>query len=187
MAREFSEVVFSLVDLKVATYNILTDVVGTAVDLPEAQELEFSAEGDTDEIKAEGYLQHLLTVVTHATVSLSSAGVPFTALAIMTGMANDSSDTTPNQQRTSQLTPGGAGLPYFAVGGKLVGEQGDDLHVGLVCVKLDSIPSWKAEQNKFVMSPASGKAIAPNSRKLIYLRGHETAADIDFTTLFSGL
>jgi hypothetical protein len=113
--------------------------------------------------------------------------VPFAALAIMTGMANDSSNTTPNRQRTLELPPGGAGLPYFAIGGKMVGEQSDDLHAGLVCVKLDSIPSWKAEQNKFVMSGVSGKAIAPNNRKLIYLRGHETAADIDFATLFSGL
>jgi hypothetical protein len=184
MARGFGEVLFSIVDLKIAPYNILTDTVGTAVDMPEVQQLDFTPEGDTDEIKAEGYLQHLLSVMTHGTFTLSQAGIPYEALAVMTGWTRGSSGTTPNREDTLQGTPGGAGLPYFAVAGKLVGEQSDDVHIGLVCCKLDAPPAWNIEQNVFVIGESSGKAIAPNSRQLPYIEIHETAAAIDMTTLF---
>jgi hypothetical protein len=185
MPRGYSEVVFSLTQLRIASYNILTDTFGAPVDLPETQTLEFAFETDTDEIKAEGYLQHLLTVMTHATFKLSSAGVPFEALAILTGASNASSGSTPNRSRRMRFDAGGSGLPYFAVAGKLVGEQGDDLHVGLAVCKLDAAPGWKAEQNKFVIQQAEGRAIKRANGRLVYLLGNETAAALDFNSLFA--
>ncbi len=185
MPRGYGEVVFSLVQMRLASYNIVTDTFGTAVELPEAQTLEFSFETDTDAIKAGGYLQHLLAVTTHATLKLSSAGVPFEALAILSGASNNSSGTPPNRTRRLNVGAGGSGLPYFGVVGKLVGEQGDDLHVGLPVCKLDGVPSWKAEQNKFVIASAEGRAIKRASGHLVYLLGHETAASVDFNEIFA--
>lgn len=183
--RGYSEIVFGIVDLRIATYNILTDTFGTAIEVPEAQGIEFSFIADNDSIKATGAMRHLLSVITHAEFKFSKAGFPFAALAAMTGASNASSGTTPTRTRRWSANAGGAGLPYFAMVGKLVGENGDDLHAGLAVCKLDTIPSWKAEQNKFVIKEASGKAIERNNGKLVYLLGHETAASIDFNEIFA--
>jgi hypothetical protein len=185
MTRGFGEVVFTLTELQIAPYNILTDVIGTAVVLPESQKFEFTPEGDTDEIMAGGKVTHLLSVMTKGTFTLSSAGIPFAALAIMTGWTHGSSGSTPNQQTTLQGTPGGAGLPYFAVAGKMMGENGDDAHVGFVGCKLDAPPGWSIEQNKFLIGECSGSVIAPNARDMPYVEAHETAAAINMTTLFA--
>lgn len=185
MARGHSEIVFTLTEIRIATYNILTDTFGTPIELPQPQDFEVDPQADTDEIKAQGYLQHLLTVNTHATFTTSSAGLPFEALAIMAGLTNDSSGSSPNQERTLDVDAGSDGLPYFAIVGKMVGEQDDDLHIGLPVCKLDSVPSWSVEQNQFVISEMSGRVIKRENGQMIYFLGHETAAAIDFDEIFA--
>lgn len=188
MPRGYGEVIFSLTDLTVATFNVLTGVVGTGVDLPEQQTLEFGFEADTDRIKATGAYRHKLTVITHGVFTLAAAGIPYAALATITNMTRTSSGSAPNRQQTGRFQVGGAGLPYFAIAGKMVGEQGDDLHVGLICCKLDAPPKWKFEQNKYAISECKGECISPyedDSKQLVYLEAHETAAAINLTTLFA--
>lgn len=183
MTRGFSEVVFTLVDVRIAAYNILADTFGTAIVVPEPQTYEVTPEADNDSIKATGKLTHLLSVLTHVSFKMSTAGIPFEALAIMSGASTNSSPTT---QKTSKQSAGGAGMPYFGIVGKLVGEQGDDLHLGLPVCKLDKSPGWKAEQNKFLIGECAGKAIARESSGFaIYVLGHQTAAAIDFAEIFA--
>lgn len=177
MARSHSEIVFTLNKLMIGSYNILADTFGTAVELPEPQTFEFGFEADTDQIKAQGYMRHTLAVTTHATFKLASAGIPFAALAVLTGASNSSSVVSPNQLRRLNFSAGGAGLPYFAIVGQMVGEQGDDIWVGLPCCKLSMPPGWKAEQNKFVIGETKGLAIKPDTRNLVYYFGHETAVE----------
>ena len=119
MARDHGEIIINITDLKIAAYTMATDTFGTAVDLPEAQTLEVSFEADTDELKAEGYLQYLLSVITHATFKLSGGGVPYAALVVLTGASNTTSVAAPNQIRRQKYSAGGAGLPYFGLIGKM--------------------------------------------------------------------
>jgi hypothetical protein len=183
--RSYGEVVFSLKKLQIASYNILTDVMGTPVDLPEAQKLEFAFIADNDQIKAEGALTHLLSVITHGTFKMSNAGLSFEALAAITGASNASSGTTPTRSRKFRTAAGGDGLPYFTIAGKMSAEGGADFHVGLAVCKLDTMPSWTFEQNKFVLSEMAGKCIQRSGGKVVYIDAHETATDINFTDLFS--
>lgn len=178
MARSYGDVLFTLVQCFVQTHNIITGAFGTAIELLEPQTFEFGFEADNDTIKAAGYNQHLLTVTTGATFKLSAAGITFDALAAICGATNESSGTTPNQLRRLRFGAGGAGLGYFALVGRMAGEQGDDAWVGLPYCKLDSPPNWKAEQNKFIMSEVSGKAIKSGSYNLVEIFAHETAAAI---------
>lgn len=178
MARGHSEILFTLVQCFVQPYNILTDTFGTAVELPETQTFEFGFVADTDQIKAAGYLQHLLTVTTHATFKLGSAGIPFEAMVTIAGATNSSSVASPNQLRRLRFSAGSSGLPYFALVGRLVGEQSDDAWIGLPCNKLDNVPGFKVEQNKFIMAEAGGRAIKSGTRNLVEVFGHETALAI---------
>lgn len=185
MPREFGEVVFTLVDLKVGTYNIVSDALGAAVDLPEAQMLEITINADTDMIKAEGKRTHSLTVITEAAFKLSSAGIPWDALVVMTGVSSSESLTTPNQVRRSRLSAGGRGFPYFWVAGKMIDEVTGDKHVGLAVCKLNTFPAWKIEQNKFVIPEVDGVAQQRDGGYLLYSLDHETEANIVPADLFS--
>lgn len=178
MAREMGEIVFTLQQIMIAPLNIITGAYSTAVTLPEPQTMEITFEADTDQIKAQGYLQHLLSVITHGTFKLSQAGIPFDALEVLTGATRDDSGSTPNAIKAMRFGAGGSGLPYFGAVGRLVGEQSDDTWLGLPACKLDMIPGWKAEQNKFVIGESSGKFIANSAGLLCQVLSHETATAI---------
>ena len=186
MPRTYSETPFTLVDLQIASYNILTATYGTPISLDEAQMLEFSPVADNDQIMAGGRLRHLLTVSTHVEFKLSQAGIDFDAYNILTGMTNASSGTTPNRSRRLTGSFDGTPLPYFGLVGKILSEAGADVHIGLPVCMLDSIPGMKFEQNKFVIGEANGKSIARESdNKAVFLLGNETAASINFNTIFA--
>lgn len=185
MPRSYGEVPYTLVDLKVASYNILTGTYGSPFSLDEIQTLEFTPVADNDQIKAFGRLRHLLSVSTHVEYKFSQAGIDFEALATIAGMTNASSGTTPNQSGTLDAEFDGESLPYFGLVGKILAEAGADVHIGLPVCMLDAIPGLKFEQNKFVMGEASGKAIARESdNKAIKILRHETAGAIDFNQIF---
>lgn len=179
MARTFGEIPFTLLQVYVAAYDIVDDTYGTAQALPEPMMVEISPEADTDEIKAQGYVQHLLTVTTKCGFKFGHAGFPFDAWAVIVGTSNASSGTPPNATRRSNVDAGGAGLPYFGVVGRAAAEDGADVWVGLAVCKLNSVPSWKVEQNKFVIGEAEGVAIKRQDYgKVVYLVGHQTATAI---------
>jgi len=186
MPRSFGEVPFTLVDLQIASYNILTGVYGTSRSLDEIQTLEFTPVADTDSIKAYGRLKHLLSVQTHVEFKLSQAGIDFEALAIVGGMTNLSSGATPNQKGELTASFDGSSLPYFGLVGKVQAEGVSDLHIGMPVCMLDVLPGLKFEQNKFVMAEVAGKCIARESdNKAIFLFRHETPASISFATIFA--
>ncbi len=186
---EYGEVAFTLMDIKVAALAS-DNTYGTPVSLGYGQSLEFSAQADSDMIKAYGMGVELLRVITHATGTLSQGQLDFAGYAILIGNGFDKNDfgTTPAQYSQVDIQVGGSGLPYFGLVGKLAGVVGADLHVGFSKSMLDTMPSFTVEQNKFVLPSAAMTMITPDvtNRLLLSYETHETAEAItsDFDTFF---
>lgn len=180
--RDFGEIVFTLVQVQVAQYDIGAGTYGTAVTVPEPQDFELKGMADEDQVKASGKLTRLLTVITHGEGKWNAAGIPFEALATIAGFTDTSSGA-----ETDLVTPaGGAGLPYFGIIGKLVGEQTDDVLMGAGICKLKNIPTWTANQNQFVTSALEFRLIEDTNSELIKVKRRETASTIPaFATFFS--
>lgn len=187
---EYGEVGFTLSDIKVAALAS-DNTYGTPGSLEYGQKLEFSPQADTDMIKAYGMAVELLAVVTHCTGAFDAGLIDDSAYQIIAGnaVASAAFGTTPNQYNRLDVQVGQDGLPYFGLIGKLFGVGGADLHVGFAKCKLDSMPGFTIEQNKFVLPSTAVSMITPDVsiRKLVRIERHETAEDIssDFDTWFA--
>lgn len=179
---EFAEKVITLSDLQVAPYNITANTYGAPVALAGGQTLDVEFQADTDELRVYGVIGALLRVTTGAALTLSEGGIDFSARAILTGWANSTSGTTPNQVRSSRIKAGGANqLPYFGVIGTGSTDDGGLMVVGLRCCKLDAIPKMTldGQENKFNVSESSGMAIPvaiSNVLDMGTVKGYETAS-----------
>lgn len=186
MAHEFGEVAFTLTELVVATYNITTGAVGSAVPIEDGQTLDITPMGDTDELKAFGRIKHMLSIPTHAEFKGGYGGISRSALAVITGNAEVESGTTPSRTFFQNMVAGGV-LPYFAIAGRALVEGGGSLAVGLKACMLDKLPaiSFDGKANKFIVSEFSGRSLAAADDTLIYMMGLETAAALDLEDLFA--
>jgi len=182
MTRNYGEMALVLNDLVIAPYTQSSDLIGTAVALPDPMKLTMTPVADNPELKSKGRLAHAATVVTHYTITISSGGIPWNALVILAGWTLSSPSAGVERLRGTPGQP----LPYFAAAGKMLDAYTGDVHVGLVACVLDIPPEWTAnENNEFFVSEMSGKVINVASRNLPYIEKHQTAAAIDLATLFS--
>lgn len=178
MAREFAEVSYTLRDLYVAAYNRNANTYGTPARVEGGQLLVSDPESDTDKLRAYGQIERGLAVVIGAKVQLKAGGVDFSALAILAGLTNAVSGSTPNQVRTSKVGAGGSGLPYFGALGVAAVDDGGVAVIGLPCVKLDTFPKWTmdGEQNRYNISDVAGYAF-PIGGYLETIKTYETLQD----------
>lgn len=190
---EFGEIAYTLTDLIVAYYDKINDLYGTPSAMAVGQQLVVDPQSDTDELRSFGVIGELLSVPTHAKLTLDAGGVDFSAFAAITGDNTVTSGSSPNQRRTQDRAAGGQGLPYFGVIGVGATTGGGVAIVGLRCCMLDKKPKYvlDGKANKFNMSSAEGKAI-PLAGKLERLRQYQTASDwtapatgSDFKNFFS--
>jgi len=184
MTRQFGEINFSVNDGGVAPYDYLTDTVGTKVDWPELQDMEFTIQFEGDKVMAEGANRYAANVAVGGEVTIKGAGVPFSVLEAL-GFTLTTSGTTPEQLNDLDLSGGGSGMPYFSIGGVAINEDGDALHVGAVACKVKDVTGFKMEQNKFLNLEIKADIVVPSGRKLLYAVGQETGVALDFTTLFA--
>lgn len=185
----YGEVGYTIVDLRIAAL-LSTGLYGTSVQLDYLQELEFTTQADTDMIKAFGYQVESLSVPTHATGTMQLGSIDFSAYVILAGLTEVISGTAPTEQSILDILAGGeSGLPYFGVVGKLQSVLGADLHVGFFKAKLDTVPGFRMEQNRFILPQSAMTMIVNNQtdRKLVRLERHETAIVIesDFDVFFA--
>lgn len=189
MTVNYGDVVFTLIDLKVAPWLAGNTYSPTAVTLGYSSEMSFQVNSDTDQIKAFGMLVELLAVITHAEGKIKNAAVDSEATYVLSGFATTSSGTTPSRTGTLDILGGGAGLPYFGAVGAFAGLNGAGILVGIRKCKLDTIPGWTVEQNKFRMAETGFKGIVPDTstRSLLKIRKYETAIAIpvDLNSFFA--
>lgn len=182
MTRNYGELALVLNDLQIAPYTLSSDAIGSAVELPDEMTFEMTPETDTPELKARGRRVHAATVVTGYTFTISSGGIPWEALVVLCGWTLASPSAGVETLRGDPGQP----LPYFGLAGKMLDAYTGDVHAGLVACVLDAPPTWSAnENNEFFVSEMSGRVSQVASRKLPYIEKHQTASDINFTTLFT--
>lgn len=183
--RNYGESPIVLTQLVVAPYTYSTDTVGDAVTLPEQMTLEIELDVDHAVVKSGGAKRRGVTVVTGGKFKLSSAGLPWDALDVLTDWTL-ASPSTGVETYAGASADDGAGMPFFAIAGRMLDSVQGDLHVGFVCCQLDAGPSWKInENNEFLVGEMSGESYVPSGRKPIYVRKQQTGTAISLTTLLA--
>ena len=176
---QFAEVVYNITDAWVARLN-LDNTYGTPVRVDYIGKVSFEYESDTDEIKSGGQIVETLTVPTKATGEITQASLDFAGMAVLLGTVNGSYSTTPNQYGVQDIPVGGEGLPYCGLIVAYASVYGGNMLAGFPKFRLDTVPGFDADQNKFRIGSANFTAIAPsvNARKVVRYKKYETAAAV---------
>lgn len=138
---------FGLKEIVVVSYDGVT-----AISLPAALELEFEETVVSGEFFGNDELQGLVTQPLGVKGKFKTGGIPLEAYALMTGHSYAVDGVTPNQVAT--LEGDSPTFPYFKVYGKSLGDEGDDIHVKLMKVKLTGSPKGSFKRGEFFMLEA---------------------------------
>lgn len=190
MTVEATQVAFTLTAMSVAALDVSNWTYGTPVSLEYGQSLGFEPQHDTDQLKAYGKIVQMLSVLTHITGTLSQGLIDYPAYAVMVGQSQTSSGTPPNVHKILDAVAGGSGMPYFGLVGKLATLQNGDLHIGFPMCKLEKMPGFTVEQNKFVLPSTNIVMVTPaTASKPFRMKTHETATSVytNFNTFFTGM
>ncbi len=186
---EFASVVFTITNIRVARLRADGTYDPVSYSLQYGSEMSFEVEADTDQIKSYGMIVALLSIVTSLAGTLKQAAIDPPGLNIMVAVDDTSTGSTPNRVATADFLAGGAGLPYFGAAGDFAAENGANAHLGLRKMKLDTMPGWMVEQNKFRLDEVKFRAIPidTTTRKMHRLKRNETSAALpeDLNTFFA--
>lgn len=152
---------------------------GTAVVLPAAQTLSFKESLTSGELRGDDAVQALAAITDKIEWSLEAGGISFDAIKVMTGRTIASSGTTPNQKNTITIAAGDT-YPYFKVYGKIVNDDGSDIHVLLHKCKLTDGLEGEFKDGEFYIQSAGGVAIS-NGTKIAELVHNESATTVPAT------
>jgi len=146
-----------------------------AIDLPAALELEFEETVVSGEFFGNDELQGLVTQPLGIKGKFKAGGIPLSAYALMTGHTYAVTGATPNEVAT--LEGDSTTFPYFKVYGKSLGDEGDDVHVKLLKVKLTGSPKGSFKRGEFFMLEAEfqGVKVAGKAYDIV---ANETADDL---------
>jgi len=143
-----------------------------AIDLPAALELEFEETVVSGEFFGNDELQGLVTQPLGIKGKFKAGGIPLNAYALMTGHTYALTGSTPNQVGT--LEGDSATFPYFKVYGKSLGDEGDDVHVKLLKIKLTGSPKGSFKRGEFFMLEAEFSGVKVDG-KAFDMVANETA------------
>lgn len=144
-----------------------------AISLPAALELEFEESVVSGEFFGNDELQGLVTQPLGIKGKFKAGGIPLDAYALMTGHTYAVTGATPNEVAT--LEGDSPSFPYFKVYGKSLGDEGDDVHVKLLKVKLTGSPKGSFKRGEFFMLEAEFQGVKV-SGKAYDIVANETAA-----------
>lgn len=144
-----------------------------AEDFPAALELEFEETVVSGEFFGNDELQGLVTQPLGIKGKFKSGGISLQAYALMTGHTLNETGVTPN--RVATLEGDATTFPYFKVYGKSLGDEGDDVHIKLLKVKLTGSPKGSFKRGEFFMQEAEFQGIKV-SGKAYDIVVNETAA-----------
>jgi hypothetical protein len=183
------DVVYTITDIRVARWLPGNTYDTTSFSLTYGSEMSFEVDADNDELMSYGMAVSALSIIKKLTGTLKQAAIDSNGIYVLTGHSTTTSGSTPNRTITTDMLAGGSGLPFFGAVGNFASEDGANVLLGLRKCKLDTLPGWTVEMNKFRLSEVKFKAFTPDvtTRKLHRIRRYETAAAIpvDLNTFFA--
>lgn len=167
---------YGLRDVKVAPYNA-DGSIGTIVDLPNSQTLEFSEKEDYSELRGDDKV--VAKRGNGATVDwkLGSGGISLEAYVILNGGTLEVSGVTP-AVKTSYKKKTTDSRPDFWCEGQAISESGGDFHVVLERCKADGDINGSLSDGEFWVTEASGTGMGNLDDDLYEFVENETAIDI---------
>lgn len=172
---------YGLRDVKVASLSP-AGVLGTLVDLPNAQTLEFTETTSSQELRGDDQIVAQRTAVDAVEWTLASGGINFEAMKVIAGGTITQTGTTPNIQKRWRRM-GGEGYPDFYAEGQAMSESGGDHHTVIHRAKATTISGTHQDQ-EFWVSNAEGNGIATieaeNIGAVWDMVQNESPTDIEF-------
>jgi len=165
---------FGLRDVKVVNST------GTAyATLPAAKTMTVTPRMAGGELTGSDRIASVVAYPIGADLTLEGGGIPFNALAIITGKTATLEGVSPGQTLTLAVEAGDV-MPYFKAYGRAVGEGQDDVHCKVFKCKANKLEGSFAE-NTFIITKCSGVALPDDSGKIYEWVQNETAADLPTT------
>ena len=149
---------------------------GTAVALSAAQTLSFKEALTSGELRGNDATQAIAAIVDKVEWSLEAGGISFDAIKVLTGRTITAAGTTPAQKNTI-LARAGDTYPYFKIYGKIINDDGSDIHVLIYKAKLTDGLEGEWKDGEFFIQSASGIAIDDGS-KMFEMVHNETATTV---------
>lgn len=149
---------------------------GSAVVLPAALTLSFSESLISGELRGDDAVQAIAAITDKIEWSLEAGGLSFEAIKVMTGRTIAASGTTPSQKNTLTIAAGDT-MPYFKIYGKIVNDDGSDVHCLLYKCKLTGGLEGEFKEGEFYIQKCEGVAIT-NGTKIAELVHNETATTV---------
>jgi hypothetical protein len=168
---------YGLRDVKISPITAATGVVGTPVDLPNAQTFSFEEAEEFTELRGDDKV--VATRGTGASVSweLGAGGIDLAAYALMNGgvVVVSGTGATAKKTYTKKTTDI---RPEFKVEGQAMSESGGDFHAVVYRCKATEGVNGSLEDGEFWVTSASGTALGNSSDTLYDLVENATATAI---------
>jgi hypothetical protein len=159
MALAAVDLPYGLRDIKVAP--VANDgTVGTKVDLPNAQTLEFNETTSTQELRGDDTVVANRTTVDNVEWTLGAGGLSFEACAVMFGGVVTTTGVTPNVVKKWRRLSTDA-YPNFYIEGQAMSESGGDHHTVIHKAKANNFSGSHTDQ-EFWVTNAEGTGIGTN-------------------------
>lgn len=176
---QFAEVIFNITEAWVAALSV-TNTYSTPVAIDLIGKVSFTYETDTDEIMSAGLVVDSLAIPKKAKGEMTQSSLDFAAMATMCGFLAGNYGTTPNQYGIMDVAVGGDGMPYFGLLVAYAATLGGNMYAGFPKAKLETVPGFDVDQNKFRIGKAGFSAFAPSTttRKVVRYKRNETKATL---------
>jgi hypothetical protein len=151
--------------------------LGSSVDLPAVQTLDFNEAEDFDELAGDDTI-----VASHGhgplvSWTLNAGGISLEAYAVMAGGTVTVTGTGSSQKKTYHKTGTGA-RPYFQIEGQAIGDNGGDVHGIIYRAKAEGDIGGSFAGDTFFVTNASGRGLPDASDNLYDFVHNATAAAI---------
>lgn len=176
MALAGTALPYGLRDVKVTPYDD-DGVLGTPVDLPNAQTFSFEETEEFTELRGDDKRVAIRGQGAGVDWSLEAGGISLEAYAVMAGGTVEETGTTPDTVKTYKKL-GADSKPYFKVEGKAISDSGGDFHGVVYKCRATGGISGEFSDGEFLVTECSGEAIPDDSDNLYDLVHNETATDI---------
>ena len=178
----YADVIYNITDCWVAKLNN-DNTYGTPVQIDNIDKVSFDYESDTDTLKSRGMVVEAISIPTMATGEITNGSLDFASMSVLLGYTAGNYSTTPNQYAVMDILLGDEGLPYVGLIVAYASTLGANMFVGFPKFKLDTVPGFDVEQNKFRIGSSKFKAFSPSQtrRAAARYKRNETKAAIPST------
>lgn len=182
MTVSYGDIIYNPTAAYVAALDSVANTYGTPAKVDYIGKLSYEYESDTDTIKSGGQIREMITIPTNAKGKFEEFSLNYIPWGILTGFGASEYSTTPNRYYRAMPRFGGSGLPYCGLIVAYAALNGANLLVGFAKFKLQNVPPFDVDQNKFRKGETEFMAIAAGDAGYgIVVQRYETAAQIPTT------